>query len=143
MARATALEVKERTATIKEKILDGSAIPYVLITCDKNGGCLARRLIATSSQRGLKFDKTRRPQYGTSRFHCLGSSPCKPQQVMRASQGAVAVGAVRELSILLGLLNPNTRVTGTSDSVSCVPVLRQRGGLNLDKYSSVSDTEVS
>lgn len=48
MSRATVLEVNECTATIKQKIFSGSSNSLCMITCDKNGGCLALRLIGTS-----------------------------------------------------------------------------------------------
>ena len=79
----TVLEVKEHTGTSKNLLLV-PVILYVLITCHKNCGCLALRLVGRSKQHGLKFDRILKSQILKEWISLLGQRMHGKQvQVMR------------------------------------------------------------
>ena len=126
---ANCLRSKKNTLELLSKrFLLVPVILYVLITCHKNCGCLALRLVGRSKQHGLKFDRILKSQILKEWISLLGQRMHGKQvQVMRC-QGAAAIDAVRKLSILLGLSNPNTPRTRRFGN----SILRLQSQLALD-----------
>ena len=111
MARATAVEVKERTAIIKQKILNGSSNSVCIDFLRQEWGlsrAQAYRYVKSAwseIRQDIDGPNTERVDFIAWAVHTLQATA---GDAVRRGQGAVAVGAVRELSILLGLSNPNT-----------------------------------
>ena len=111
MARATAVEVKERTALIKQKILDGSSNSVCIDFLRQEWGvsrAQAYRYVKSAwseIRQDIEGPNTERVDFIAWAVHTLQATA---GDAVRRGQGSVAVGAVRELSILLGLSNPNT-----------------------------------
>ena len=111
MARATAVEVKERTAIIKQKILNGSSnsvcIDFLRQEWGMSRASAYRCLKSAWSEirQDIEGPNTERVDFIAWAVHTLQATA---GDAVRRGQGSVAVGAIRELSILLGLSNPNT-----------------------------------
>jgi hypothetical protein len=110
MARATAVEVKERTAIIKQKILNGSSNSVCIDFLRQEGVSRAQAYRYVKSawseiRQDIEGPNTERVDFIAWAVHTLQATA---GDAVRRGQGSVAVGAIRELSILLGLSNPNT-----------------------------------
>ena len=110
----TALEVKEHTGTIKQKIFTGSSnslcidyLPQELwMSCAQ--ACRQVKAAWYEIRQDIEVSNTERVDFSAWAAHAWQASA--GDAVMRC-QGAAAIDAVRKLSILLGLSNPNTPCT--------------------------------